>query len=783
MKIILQAAERIGRWVLRGSIKMRLLKAAVLGLAVLSIGLSLYCLYLSIKIERRFSGRRWSIPSKVLSDTTMLYPGQPVNRMLFAEKLKHLGYREAPHAPSRKGEMRTQRSAIDIFLHDLQTQSRKREGFPIRITFWRNEIGSILNLRSGESIPILELEPEEIALLFGPERERRQLVSIDQVPQHLIDAALSAEDRRFYSHHGIDPRGILRALYANIRRGSISQGGSTITQQLAKCYFLYPKRSLTRKVREAFMALIIEMKYEKNEILEIYLNEIYLGQRGSVSINGVGEASNFYFGKPVGELSISEAACMAGLIKAPNHYSPYVDKERCREQRDKILHTMRKFDFISEAELNTALSSPIRTAGVADFGRTAPYFVNYLTEQLASLYSPEDLASLGLSISTTLDTQVQMAAERALDRGLARLEKSIPALDRSEPGKKIQGAVIVIQPKTGYILALVGGRNYDVSQFNRVTQALRQPGSAFKPFVYLSGLGEFTPVSRLSNEPVSYEVDGELWEPENYAPIPEDSLPMRDALARSVNLATVDLAMRVGLEHVVDTAVPFGFTTPIRPYPSLALGAFEVKPIELARAYCAFAADGVLPYPLSLKDVVDEKGEPLQRRHVSIERVTSPEKAFIMTSMLRSVVTDGTARSLGALGISFPVAGKTGTTNNSRDAWFVGYTPRVLALVWIGFDDGSSIAATGAGAALPVWADLMNAIPQYTSGDWFSVPPGVVKRTVCLDSGGRAVRGCPRKREEVFLEGTAPKQYCPIHSDKGLLQRILESGEDIINDL
>jgi penicillin-binding protein 1B len=638
-------------------------------------------------------------------------------------------------------------------------------------------------LNNGIPIAIIELEPEEIALLFGPERERRQLVPIDRVPRRLINAVLCAEDRRFYSHHGIDPRGIIRALYANIRGGAIVQGGSTITQQLAKCYFLYPKRTFTRKAKEILMSLIMEMKYEKDEILEIYLNEIYLGQEGSVSINGVGEASHFYFGKTVSELSAAEAAGMAGLIKAPNYYSPYADKNRCRERRNRILRAMRENGWISDEEIEPALASPVSTAGISDFRRKAPYFTDYLTKQLTSFYSPEDLASLGLSIFTTLDTQVQTAAERALERGLARLESSNPAPDRADPEKKLQGAVIVIQPKTGHILAMVGGRDYDATQFNRATQALRQSGSAFKPFVFLSSLEQFTPASILSNKPISLEFDGKLWEPKNYKPIPEDHLSSRDALARSVNLATVNLAMQVGLDRIADTGTSFGFSTPLRPYPSLSLGAFEVVPIELARAYCVFAADGVLPNPLSLKAVVDDEGKLLQRRHMTVEHVTSPAKAFIMTSMLRSVVTDGTARPLKAMGVSFPVAGKTGTTNGARDAWFIGYTPRILALVWIGFDDNSSIEATGAMAALPVWADLMGAIPQYTSGDWFKMPPGVVKRSVCPESGELATRSCSNSKKEVLLKETMPARYCSLHREKSLLERITESGEDFINDL
>jgi penicillin-binding protein 1B len=517
----------------------------------------------------------------------------------------------------------------------------------------------------------------------------------------------------------------------------------------------------------------MEMKYEKDEILEIYLNEIYLGQKGSVSINGVGEASTFYFGKTVNELSLGEAACIAGLIRAPNRYSPYINKEQSRDRRNEVLRAMHKNGQISEDELNAGLASSVSPAGVADLTKKAPYFVDYLSVQLTAVYPPEALTSLGLSIFTTLDTQVQMAAERALEKGLARLEESNPALQRPESDKRIQGAIVVIQPKTGYILAMVGGRDYNVSQFNRISQARRQPGSAFKPFVYLSGLEEFTPASRLSTEPISYELDGNLWEPRNFTPVPEQEVSLRNALAKSINLATVDLAMQVGLDHIVETASSFRFSTPIKSYPSLSLGAFEVIPMEMARAYCAFAADGILPYSLSLRKVVDEDGETLEQRHMTIERVISPEKAFIMTSMLRSVVTEGTARTLRRKGISFPVAGKTGTTNDFRDAWFVGYTPNILALVWVGFDNEDPIQATGSTAALPIWADMINSIPQYVSADWFNMPPGIIERKVCSESGQIAGWRCPQSMKEVFLTETAPTQDCSLHKGGNGLKVLL----------
>lgn len=743
---------------------------------VLICGIMLvYCLYLSIQIDKRFSGRRWSIPSKVYSDTTILYPGQKTNRTLFNEKLRRLGYREVAHKPVNKGELNRYSSSIQLYLHDFIVPPRYKEGIPVQIRFDENRIESITNLNTGQLLPILELEPEEVGLFFGPQRERRQLVSIDQIPRHLIYAVLAAEDRRFYTHKGLDPKGILRAIYTNLRHASIRQGGSTITQQLAKNYFLTPKRTFIRKLKELFMSLTIEVMYEKNEILEIYLNEIYLGQKASEAINGIGEASFFYFGKPVSNLSLVEAATLAGLIRGPNYYSPYIDKERCQKRRNMVLNAMYEQGWVSDEELKMVLPLPVEAVGYASYGKKAPYFMDYLSEQLTVLYSPQDLSSLGLSIYTTLDTQVQMTAENALKRGLDSLEKSNPELHRTDPQKQLQGAVIVMQPKTGYVLAMVGGRNYSVSQFNRITKARRQPGSAFKPLVYLSGLDKFTPASILSNESRIYEIDGKEWMPQNYVPMTEERVRLRDALARSINLATVDLAMQVGIDQIISTAGKFVFSTPLKPYPSIALGSFEVIPLELARAYCPFAADGVLPYPLALKEVLDENNVILERRHMSIKQVTTPEKAFIMSSLLQSVVENGTANSLKQMGIAFPVAAKTGTTNDYRDAWFVGYTPDILALIWVGFDDGTSIRASGSKAALPIWAGLMNALPQYVSGGWFRMPTGVVKRVVCSESGQLAVEGrCPYPIEEYFLEDHVPTEHCRIHGYGDSFGRIID---------
>jgi len=712
----------------------------------------------------------------------LLYPGQHINRRPFEEKLKRLRYRKVTGLPKKKGDMQTNRKGMRVFLYDLETPWKKRAGFPVHIQFDPNTIKSIARQDNGKSISLLEIEPEEIMLFFGRERESRRLVSIQKVPEHFIHAVLAAEDHRFFQHWGIDPRGILRALITNLQHGAIRQGGSTITQQLAKNYFLTPDRNLVRKLREALLAIVMEFKYSKHEILEIYLNEIYLGQKGSVAVNGIGEAAYFYFGKPVQELSFSEAATIAGLIKAPNHYSPYIDKTACRSRRNSILKVMQSKGWISDAQLQAHTKTPVITAGYSIYGKQAPYFMDYLAQQLTTLYKPEELVSLGLSIYTTLDPQVQIAAENALSKELSRLENRTTALKRKSSDKKLQGAVVVIQPKTGHILAMVGGRSYSKSQFNRITQSRRQPGSAFKPFVYVTGLDTFTPITILSNTPRTYNIDGKTWAPKNFERHAKKQVSFRSALENSDNLATVDLAMQIGLKPIIETATRFGFSTPFKPYPSLALGAFEVIPLELARAYCAFAAGGMMPFPLGLKAVVDENSHVLERRHLKIERLISPSKAFMITSLLRGVVKNGTGRTLGNKGISWPVAAKTGTTNNYRDAWFIGYTPDILALVWVGFDNGDTIKATGAQAALPIWAELMKAIPHQISHKDFRVPDGIVARMICSDNGKPMVsQNCAKPRKEFFLAKNAPPEPRPLAPIKGVFDKLIKGIKDIFN--
>jgi penicillin-binding protein 1B len=734
-------------------------------------------------VEQRFSGRRWSIPSQIFSDASLLYPGMRINRPLFLRKLHRLGYRSVKHVPRQKGDMRATGTVIELFLHDLHLPDDRREGFAVRMHFDRQTLSRLERIPPGPPLARVTLEPEKLGFFFGPEREKRELIAIDQIPKWLTDAVLVAEDSRFFEHFGLDWRGIGRALLANLRSGGIRQGGSTITQQLAKNFFLTSERTLMRKWKEMVLALVIEGRYDKSTIFEMYLNEIYLGQNGSVSINGIGEASRFYFGKPAGELTIAEAATLAGLIKSPNTYSPYADVARCRQRRDDVLHAMHSQGWITSEEYAIARLAAVQPAGFTAHESAASYFVDYLSHQMADLYASEDLASLGLSIYTTLDTQVQEAAETALANGLERIEAKLPdtAASASTP-ERLQGAVVVMKPQTGAVLAMVGGRDYRLSQFNRIVQARRQAGSTFKVFTYLAALDTYTPISALANQERTYEVDGKPWQPRNSSVLETPVISLREALARSVNRATVDLAMKVGMETVVRTAQQFEFSTPLERYPSLALGAVDVAPIELARAYCVFPAAGLLPNPIGLLDVYDEHGQPLERRHMRARRIIPPERAFLMTSLLRSAVLQGTARGLADWGIYFPVAGKTGTTNNSRDAWFVGYTPDILILVWVGYDSGASIHASGAGAALPIWAELARAIPHQITGGDFAVPPGVEERIVCSRDGfPDLTAGCGETMAEWFLSENVPEDSALFSHPDSVFQRLMQKFKGAID--
>ena len=757
------------------------LKVVVTGIIGLVAVAGLYGSIVAGDVTERFDGVRWTIPSRVYSDNLLMYPGQGLPLKQLTRRLDRLGYRKVDSRPKAEGQYRVARRTVTAYLRKVYSPASvgrsspvvDRPAMQVRFVFGEGIIESITDLGAKEDVPIIELEPEELMQVFGEQHQSRQLVSVDQVPEALVDAVLAAEDAGFYGHFGFDVSAIARALYVNVMAGGVRQGGSTLTQQLAKTFFLTPERNVLRKLKELVIAVLIESSYDKKTILEIYLNEVYLGQRGSVSVHGFGEAAKFYFGKPVDRLSVAQCATLAGIIRGPNRYSPYKHPRRALERRNQVLAAMAEAGTIDDKTLTVSLQSGLETVNFTPYKRTAPFFFDYLASQLATMYPQDELTRIGLSLYTTLDVGVQQEAERALAAGLARLEKKKPALKRDDPNQKLQGAVVVLEPSTGHVIAMVGGRDYGVSQFNRITQARRQPGSAFKPFAYLTALDSMNLTDTLSNEPRTYRIHGKRWRPHNYDGQSGGVVTLREALTKSMNIPTVDLAERIGLEPIIETARDFGITTSLEPQLSLVLGSFEVSPLELTLAYAALAHDGVLPNALSLTKVVTDQGKVVRRQHQKLRTVTSPARAYMMSSVLRDVVKQGTARALKAYGIDFPVAGKTGTTNNYRDAWFVGYTPELVTLVWVGYDDGTSLTLPASKVALPIWGDLMRNIGWRISKRWFAPPTNVTEVEICDHNGLIANGSCPDKHIEVFDPNRAPTETCEEH--RSSINRLLDA--------
>ena len=695
----------------------------------------------------------------------------------FVEKLRRLGYHDIQAAPKVRGEYRLQpsRGLVDIYLHDFSYPTEQFKGFPIRLSMQGTTVTRIENSLTGEELFSLELEPELITGLYDRVWEERRVVSLSEVPPLVVKAILAIEDERFYQHHGIDPVSILRATWVNLRSGGVVQGGSTLTQQLMKNFFLSDERTFSRKVKEAIMALIAERKYSKDQILENYLNEIYFGQRGSQGIFGIWEASQFYFSKPLSDLTVGEAALLAGLVRAPNRLSPYRSPDAATKRRNVILAKLLDDRIITRKQYDAATRESLPRRELIKVTNDAPYYVDYLRRELAENYSNDVLTAEGLRIFTSLDLQLQKMAEKTLAEGLQKLESSYSALRRKGEEDHLEGAIVVLRPQTGEIKAMVGGRSYPKSQFNRVFQAKRQPGSIFKPFVYLAALlagGEggkkFTPVTMVEDSPFKWSYDGQDWEPGNYNDDYFGTVTLRRALEKSLNSATARIARDIGIKRVRDIAQRLGIQSPLPAVPSLALGAAEVTPLEVAVAFSTLANNGVRTRPLAVKQVVGGEGEVREKHNVRVEKVLSPQVAFIMNHLLKGVFDRGTAAAARSWGFTRPAAGKTGTTNDYKDAWFVGYTPDLLAVVWVGFDNKAKLGLSGAQAALPIWTEFMKLATASTPITDFVPPPGVKIVEIDPLSGQLATPNCSYVLREAFIEGDEPKTTCPLHPGTSL---------------
>jgi len=736
---------------------------AVMGSAVLIY----YYMKSAVMVDRRLHGERWMVPAKLYARPLVLRKDLPLSLDGFVKVLNGLKYEETKDAPGSPGRFSVGSKSVVLWPRAVPEAPQEL----VVVVFDKGAIKEMRAIKSKKILASVPLEPELITYLFDETREKRRIIKYDELPEHLIKAVLAIEDRRFFSHPGLDPFRIVGAALRNLKADTYLQGGSTITQQLVKNFFLTPEKTVKRKLHEALLAFVLERRANKKDILELYLNEIYLGQVGSFSIQGVGEAARMYFHKNVGNLTVSEAALLAGMIQSPNPYNPYRHAKRAQERRNLVLRAMVDAEFLDAATAEKLMAQPVEVERPQVDTVEAPYFVDLVKEQLTKRYDPKDLNTQSLAIYTTIDLHLQTLAQEVLGRGLDNVEKML----RKKAGRPpVQGAVIALDPRTGAVLAMAGGRSYGSSQYNRVTLARRQPGSTFKPFVYLTAieatfdapdLPPLTPATVVEDEPTVFFFEDKEYTPQNYEGKYLGRVTLRKALAHSLNVATVKVAEMVGFDRVADLwNRKLGMSAKVQPYPAVALGAFEATPLELSTAYNILASGGLKMEPVTVVAVADEKGRTLEQHSQAPQRVVRAESAFIVTNMLRSVLDSGTAAGARAMGFQAPAAGKTGTTNDMRDAWFAGYTPDLLCVVWVGFDDNSPLNLSGARAALPVWVEFMKGALAGTKPKAFPVPPDdVIFLNIDPDTGRLATASCPKTFSEAFIAGTEPQEYCHAH--------------------
>ncbi len=727
----------------------------------------------SIMVEQRLRGERGSTPARVYARPLVLRPGIVLDGAGLGKVLNGLRYTEQSGQASEPGQFVRIAGGIALV-------PRPKDGVAgesIAVAFAPDKTGitrikEIRGLGSKQKITELALEPELITYLFDEEREKRRRVRYQELPEHLVQAVLAIEDRRFFSHPGLDPIRLIGAILRNLRtEREIPHGASTITQQLCKNFFLTPERTYRRKAQEALLAFVLERRATKEEILELYLNEIYLGQAGSFSINGVGEAARMYFRKDVANLSLPESALIAGMIQSPNPYNPFRHEKRATERRNEVIRAMQDAGFIDPARMAESLRAPLLVERASIDTTDAPYFVDLVRRQLAQHYAAGDLTSHNLSIYTTLDLHLQSLAQQAMERGLDNVQRLI----RKRTTAPVQGCLIAIEPVSGKVVALVGGRSYGASQYNRVVQARRQPGSTFKPFVYLAAfeamfedptLPPITPATVVEDAPSVFFYEDKEYVPTNYEDDYKGMVTLRRALALSLNNATIKVAEMVGYDKVAAVwSKKLGIGAPIQAYPAVALGSFEATPFELATAYNVLANGGLKVEPVTVLRVTDEKSRILEQHHPPVpERVLHRESAFLVTDMLRSVLNEGTAAGARGMGFTADAAGKTGTTNDYRDAWFAGFTPGLLAVVWVGFDDNTPVGLSGTKAALPIWVDFMKAALAGQPSVRFPAPPeDIIFVQIDRETGLLAGPNCPKTRSEAFVAGTEPREVCVAH--------------------
>ncbi|MCQ4278868.1 penicillin-binding protein 1B [Pseudomonas stutzeri] len=705
--------------------------------------------YLDAVVQEKFSGKRWTIPATVYARPLELFVGQKLDKDDFLTEVDALGYRREKSV-SGPGTVSVASNAVEMHTRGFRFYEGAEESQRIRVRFSGDFVAGLARMDGGE-LPVARLEPLVVGGLYPAHNEDRILIKLDQVPPYLVETLVAVEDREFFDHFGVSPKSIARAVWVNLTAGEVRQGGSTLTQQLVKNFYLTNERSLSRKATEAMMAVLLELHYDKPEILEAYLNEVFLGQDGRRAIHGFGLASQYFFGRPLAELKLQHVALLVGMVKGPTYYNPRRHPERAMERRNLIIDLLAEQQVVSPEEAAQARQAPL---GVTQRGSLAdssyPAFLDLVKRQLREDYRDEDLTEEGLRVFTSFDPIIQSKAEKAMTDTLKRLGKA---------AEGVEGAMLVTNPETGELQAMLGSRHPGFAGFNRALDASRPIGSLIKPAIYLAALekpSQYTLTSLLEDEPFSVKgTDGKVWKPQNYGRSAHGTVYLYQALANSYNLSTARLGLDLGVPHVLKTLARLGASPDWPAYPSMLLGAGGLRPIEVAGVYQTIASGGFNTPLRAIRSVVAADGEPLSRYPFKIEQRFDPGAIYLTQYAMQRTMVEGTGRSVyNQVPKSLALAGKTGTTNDSRDSWFAGFSQDLLAVVWLGRDDNGKTSLTGATGALQVWADFMRRADPLPLQ--MPVPDNVSMAWVDARTGEGTLENCPGAVQMPYIRGSEP---------------------------
>jgi penicillin-binding protein 1B len=763
----------------RARSKFRQLFWLSLLVVVLGVGVAVtfYVLYLDHLVTKQFEGRRWTLPAQVYAAPLELYASLTLSGADLEHELQRLQYRRVDRL-EHPGTYRMQGTRIDVALRPARFADETRPASIISVVANDKGIESIRD-SDGKDVPIVRLEPLLIGSIFPIHGEDRIVVTPQEVPALLPQALTTVEDRKFYTHHGIDPTGIARAMWQNVRAGQIEQGGSTLTQQLVKSYFLDPRRTLSRKVREAIMAMVLDAHFSKADLMNAYINEIFLGQDGDRAIHGFGLASQFYFGKPLSELDLSEVALLVAIVRGPTYYDPRRHAERVRLRRDMVLKLMAERGIVKQEDALAAEKKPLGVTARAS-GAYYPAYLDFVRRTLRRDYHDQDLTEAGLRIYTSLEPRAQDNAERALERELARLDKS-----KKYPDAKLEGAVVVTSPQSGDVIAIVGSRNVGYDGFNRALDARRAMGSLVKPFVYLTAIetGRYNAATVIQDAPVAIKLtNGTVWRPENFTKQNYGPVPVVHALAESLNDATVGVGMDVGLPKIAETLNRFGLDRQPAQVPAMLLGAIDITPMEVAQLYNGLANGGFRTPLRAVRAVISADSKPLKAFPLEVTPVATPEVVYEVDRMMEQVMEKGTGRGArSVLPANLVVAGKSGTSSDYHDNWFAGFSGSHLAVVWVGYDDNLPTGFTGSSGALPVWSRLMAGLGT-TSWD-APMPESLAETWIDFGSGLRVEKNCADENSVPIAVPVGTELPLKPSCGGNSLQSIVERAGEWIRDL